>query len=344
MLFLDVSNDTGENRRFELILAGDGTFNKDAFQEDYLHHYDVIIDELYYPNMSERLLEENDLYGWNLTDLQIARNEPFARRGRIFQDSFLRAVFSVKSWYQPRYTAEEFEQKAEPLSETEQANLALILKVEKEWKTEYGSGSQSLRQDRLLLSGSWLDLDGGGTKEQIRYEITDDPENNGGEYCLEISGQHGVQKVSGTGEALYRHLSVIDWNENGCLLLAGGNGPSDDPWNDCYLYRSYEPLLVGSLPGYFQGMDEAGIIYVSAQRDFFQSHIPQIAYALDSAYMTLKELDQTFYEYGNEAQAKQAMQLYADQSYEKAGILLQAGDVVVIEGSNYKVQSLIMTR
>ena len=40
--------------------------------------------------------------------LRLARNELYARRGRIFDDEDLQRYFESKSWYEPRYTKDEF--------------------------------------------------------------------------------------------------------------------------------------------------------------------------------------------------------------------------------------------
>ena len=61
----------------------------------------------------------------------IARNEIYARHGRGFNDAEVRCYFQNQSWYQQRYTAEEFDAMASTiLSSIEQQNIANILEVE----------------------------------------------------------------------------------------------------------------------------------------------------------------------------------------------------------------------
>lgn len=76
------------------------------------------------PDSSSRRLSEGDLAGLGADQLRIARNEIFARNGRIFQDPALRRHFERFSWYVPR--AAEVS-----LSPTEQANVRLIEEAER---------------------------------------------------------------------------------------------------------------------------------------------------------------------------------------------------------------------
>jgi hypothetical protein len=70
-----------------------------------------------------RLLQANELYGLSAWELRIARNEIYARRGKIFHNAQLRAYFLSQSWYVPRYENPQ-------LNPIEQANVALIQQFE----------------------------------------------------------------------------------------------------------------------------------------------------------------------------------------------------------------------
>ncbi len=68
-----------------------------------------------------------------LTDeeLRLARNEIYARHGRMFKDEMLQEYFNSKSWYTPIYAPEEFDEIQETeLNEWEKANRELIKEVE----------------------------------------------------------------------------------------------------------------------------------------------------------------------------------------------------------------------
>ena len=61
---------------------------------------------------------------------KLARNEIYARHGRIFEDEGLNNYFNRQTWYVGYQTAEEFDD-AE-LSDVERKNLDTIVKYEKE--------------------------------------------------------------------------------------------------------------------------------------------------------------------------------------------------------------------
>ncbi len=83
------------------------------------------------PNSATRVYSISELSGLSSWQLMIARNEIYARHGRGFNDAEVRSYFQNQSWYQQRYTAEEFDAMANTiLSSIEQQNIANILEVE----------------------------------------------------------------------------------------------------------------------------------------------------------------------------------------------------------------------
>ncbi len=68
-------------------------------------------------------------------DLRVARNEIYARHGRMFNSEELQMYFNSKSWYRPQYTPEEFDSMQEYIfNDYEKANRDLISSVEAERK------------------------------------------------------------------------------------------------------------------------------------------------------------------------------------------------------------------
>ena len=63
---------------------------------------------------------------WYLSkeELRTVRNGIYARHGRIFSDSGLKAYFESKSWYYGVYSAEEFDDSV--LNKFERENLQII--------------------------------------------------------------------------------------------------------------------------------------------------------------------------------------------------------------------------
>lgn len=71
-----------------------------------------------------RLISEAELEDLSPLECKIARNEIYARYGRIFQDEFLQNYFESCTWYEGRIAAEDFQQ--DMLNETEKENANMI--------------------------------------------------------------------------------------------------------------------------------------------------------------------------------------------------------------------------
>ena len=70
-------------------------------------------------------LSQSEVKSMSHSELNIAFNEIYARRGRIFTDSSLDSYFRSQSWYTPKYTASEFSQKV-VFNDYETKNINLI--------------------------------------------------------------------------------------------------------------------------------------------------------------------------------------------------------------------------
>lgn len=81
------------------------------------------------PDSSKKKLDKSDLKGLSKKKLRLARNEIYARHGRIFQDEGLQNYFESKPWYEGIIPAEEFSD-SEELSSVERKNIALIKQYE----------------------------------------------------------------------------------------------------------------------------------------------------------------------------------------------------------------------
>ena len=90
--------------------------------------YDSEYSEYIFPYSDSEYLTEEDLYGLSATELRIARNEIYARNGRMFNDENLQAYFDSCSWYVPSIPPEDF--KMWMLNDVERANSDLISSYE----------------------------------------------------------------------------------------------------------------------------------------------------------------------------------------------------------------------
>lgn len=79
-----------------------------------------------FPNSDSSYLCNAQVSALSDDDLQLAINEIYARRGRIFKDASLNAYFNSQSWYEGKYTPEEFEKNVK-FNTYEQKNLQLLI-------------------------------------------------------------------------------------------------------------------------------------------------------------------------------------------------------------------------
>lgn len=79
-----------------------------------------------FPNSDSSYLSNAQVSALSDNNLQLAINEIYARRGRIFKDAGLNAYFNSQSWYEGKYTAEEFEKNVK-FNTYEQKNLQLLI-------------------------------------------------------------------------------------------------------------------------------------------------------------------------------------------------------------------------
>lgn len=79
---------------------------------------------------STRYLTANDLYGLSAWEIKLARNEIYARHGRIFESKDLNSYFQGQNWYSPSIPADQFTEAY--LNSVEAENVKFIVKYEKE--------------------------------------------------------------------------------------------------------------------------------------------------------------------------------------------------------------------
>lgn len=81
------------------------------------------------PYSSDRILTYSDVKDFSKTEIKYARNEIYARNGKLFNDKELQGYFNNKSWYdgyiEPEYFNEDY-----MLTEVEYRNVKFLLEVE----------------------------------------------------------------------------------------------------------------------------------------------------------------------------------------------------------------------
>ena len=86
--------------------------------------------EYVFKNSSSSYISKADLSGFTADECRIARNEIYARHGRLFDDAELQAYFNSCSWYSGYIAPADFSESV--LNEYEKTNLETIIDYEKE--------------------------------------------------------------------------------------------------------------------------------------------------------------------------------------------------------------------
>lgn len=86
---------------------------------------------------SSRYYTADELSGLSASELYYARNEIFARHGRMFHRSDLQSYFESKSWYNPTYTPAEWDAMGDQLSDVERQNSQLMMQLEESKNSGY---------------------------------------------------------------------------------------------------------------------------------------------------------------------------------------------------------------
>lgn len=85
------------------------------------------------PDSDSRFITRADVVGLTLQEVNYAKNEIYARHGRIFKSDELADYFSSKSWYVARYDADTFDEFYAPnLNEYEIENAFFLNQIEHE--------------------------------------------------------------------------------------------------------------------------------------------------------------------------------------------------------------------
>ncbi len=96
---------------------------------DLAERHDQLGDSTYIlPDSDSRYYTAEELSGMTLDDLRKARNEIYARHGRIFDSTDLDTYFRGKTWYTPTFTDDQFSD--DMLNDYEKANAITIQGVE----------------------------------------------------------------------------------------------------------------------------------------------------------------------------------------------------------------------
>ena len=121
-----------ENDKVEYVDTATSIDNSIESTEDEMEEFanDESESEYIFENSDTGYLSRSELDGLSAEECRIARNELYARHGRLFDDEELQEYFNSCSWYVGTISAKDFSE--DILNEYEIANRDLIVKYEKE--------------------------------------------------------------------------------------------------------------------------------------------------------------------------------------------------------------------
>jgi len=90
-----------------------------------------------FPESNTRYLTDEEISGYSSKELELAKNEIYARRGRLFVTERIADYFNGKSWYQGTVPPEEFDAKQDQIfNEYESTNVSKIAQWEEKKRNE----------------------------------------------------------------------------------------------------------------------------------------------------------------------------------------------------------------
>ena len=90
-----------------------------------------------FPESDSRYLEDEELEGYSSSELELAKNEIYARHGRKFVTKRIADYFNSKSWYQGTVDAQTFDAQQNSIFNVyEVANIEKIAEKEAELRSQ----------------------------------------------------------------------------------------------------------------------------------------------------------------------------------------------------------------
>lgn len=329
-MWIDYNQDR-KPEEYTLVMEND-TFYGDVFEQHYLVEAAKGSNAYYQPDASQ-LWGESIPYTMGLTGLELSQKQLYAKYGLTFEDSFWNAVFQQKDWYEPKYTAEEFvEGKVYQLTDTEKENLQLLQKLQSDFQGNKAEGDKGLVP---IASGSWLDLDGDGSKEQVLYEKNMEDEDFA-TVTVTVQSKQGQVSVEEVYPGVHAACYLADREDQGSLLGIAMDGISADYGVVLLQYENGQLSNLGQVPSGVEEMTIQGNTFSGNVESYHLQCQPVIReYTVKSG--KLIEVEKDNYEYrGNTVTVLKSVPLYAEPEAAQACGLLEEGETVAVLGGDLK--------
>ena len=267
------------------------------------------------PQSADTVLTTADVEGLSLQAVCYAKNEIYARRGRLFKSQELMDYFNSKSWYSGTISPENFTDNL--LSATEYQNAQFLANVEHQinesgyqldqpgyditqagGQTEVDSASavESMLSGHVVKLGlsTHLDVDQDGTDESVAlfvgHHTPNDIENN---YMLEVNGM----TIMDMGEYVSDDIYGVSLDGENILLIVYEYGPSDDPCCTFFKYTGDTLIRLGQIPAAPDNfVADGGVIKTRIRCNVMGTMAIETQYMVDQNN-TLTRMNQDVYTY-----------------------------------------------
>lgn len=206
-------------------------------------HWDA--KEYVIPVSSIMALNEDMLLDYSDNDLRIAKNEIYARHGRMFDNTYLQSYFNSCSWYEGTIEPSDFSEST--LSQLEVDNLK-VLTARKDTLAEENPYPKEFKTGEMVK----VDLTGDGTLNEVHYQVMD-MGNDEYSYRLTIDGVtyelgEGIYMCTPVTDVFY--ITDISTYEKGLEIAVLDEGPSNDPVTYFYRYDGEMLSYIGEVSGF----------------------------------------------------------------------------------------------
>lgn len=307
-------------------------------------HYDVSQYEI--PVSSILPLESYHLENLSNNELWIARNEIYARHGKIFQNEYLASYFSSCSWYEAKEGKAEITERE--LNEVEISNLKLIVAAEESYAKEHPYPKQYVVGEEIEAT-----LYSSKEKQCICYEVTVDSDWN---YTstLSIDGKvydlnDYVTVVTPVEDVFY--ITDIAYYDEKLEIAILDNGPSDDPVTYFFQYDG-ELHYVGEVQGFpfddygnnfFDGFSGQNSVIGTSSVDMIESAFVYTYYWYNTNEGTLERMERisSDYTWYDAHELYVTLPIYYSRDENSPLLTLQAGEKVYFIATDGKEWILV---
>lgn len=307
-------------------------------------HYDVSQYEI--PVSSILPLESYHLVNLSNNELWIARNEIYARHGKIFQNEYLASYFASCSWYEAKDAKTEIAERE--LNEVEIANLKLIVAAEEAYAKEHPYPKQYVVGEEIEAM-----LYSSKEKQRICYEVTADSDWNY-KSTLSIDGKvydlsDYVTVVTPVEDIFY--ITDIAYYDEKLEIAVLDNGPNDNPVTYFFQYDG-DLHYVGEVQGFpfddygnnfFDGFSGQNSVIGTSTVDMIESAFVYTYYWYNANEGTLEKMERVSSDF-TRSEAHDlyvTLPVYYSQDENAPLLTMQAGEKVYFIATDCKEWILV---